>query len=163
MFDFARWFRNNRHRGALVYSSRAEMDGDVPLVFDVEEYDSDSLHDVVLDRSESRQKSRFLIPSWVRFAKLEARVVVRHTRDPRPNIGFRKNGDFFASGIGMGAWPLELLEQQLAQNPVSIYISSPWMPVSHVDSFDLVVNDDLDTPGYVKGGENGTWFSIEVR
>ena len=163
MSDWSRWFRGNRHRGALVYSSRAEIDGDAPLVFDVEEYDTDSLHDVVLDRSESRQKSRFLIPSWVRFAKLEARVVVRHTRDPRPSIGFRKNDEFFNCGIGMGAWPLELIEQQLAQNPVSIYICTPWIPVSHVDSFDLVANDDLDTPGYVKGGENGTWFSIAVR
>lgn len=163
MSDFARWLRGNRHRGALVYSSQAELDGDAPLVFDVEEYDTDNLHDVVLDRSESHQRSRFLIPSWVRFAKLEARVVVRHTRDVRPHIGFRKNGEFFASGVGMGAWPLELIEQPLAQNPVSIFISSPWVPVSHVDSFDLVINDDLDTPGYVKGGENGTWFSIQVR
>ncbi len=159
----ARWFCRSRHRGALVYSSRAEMDGNVPLVFDVEEYDSDNLHDIVLDRSESHQKSRFLIPSWARFAKLEARVVVRHTRDARPVIGFRKNDEFFNSGIGMGAWPLELIEQPMAQNPVSIYICTPWIPVSHVDSFDLVINDDLDTPGYVKGGENGTWFSIQVK
>lgn len=153
-------------RGAMVYSTSDELSGDIPLIFDSEVYDTDDIHDVVLTPSESFHASRFIIPTGFHWAKLEARVVIRHTQYLENNIRFRKNWGDDPQGIGFGDWKIAFPTRGATEPPhfpATFYIQTPWLPVTPGDTFDLWINDSGDTAGWVLGGLSGTWWAIEVR
>lgn len=142
------------HRGALVYISSAQTatnGTNTFLTFDIEEYDTDDIHDNVTNNT------RLTVPTGATKVIVSAKISWTANATGTRTFSAYKNG--LASYAG---FPVVVNSAPDALSFSNLIITSPVLYVTAGDYFEAVATQSSGGSLDVLGGVNHTWFSMEI-
>ena len=138
-------------RGALVKKSvdqtAANYTAGANIAWDAEEYDTDSIHDLVTNNS------RLTVPSGASYVRLSSGVRINNiTADTYARLLITKGG---ANAIGMGQTQVEAGTTTLYASVISSVVA-----VSAADYFEINLTSETDNSIDIIAAQS--WFAMEI-